>query len=225
MDLAGHNITISGTGNLTCFDSANEDLKSFGTLTLTGVTLNNPGYNNVNGKNYYTLQEGNVYSFHLLDWAITGASLRPSTAGIYFTGTWTCDAALAVKIDSFGVAVSLHNMPGADFRTDAENDNMWSAFTADQFQSGKRYNGIMIDGILKQTDADRIAMNPIYGKMPISAVAYITIGGETLVSEGVAMSLQDILSAVSEIPTYNETFQSFLDAWKPYGLTGSDWEF
>jgi len=225
VDLAGHNIAISGSGNLTCFDSANEDLKSFGTLTLTGVTLNNPGYNNVNGKNYYTLQEGNVYSFHLLDWAITGASLRPSTAGIYFTGTWTCDAALAAKIDSFGVAVSLHNMPGADFRTDAENDNMWSAFTADQFQSGKAFNGIMIDGILKQTDADRIAMNPIYGKMPISAVAYITIGGETSVSEGVAMSLQDILSAVSEIPTYNETLQSFLDAWKPYGLTGSDWEF
>lgn len=225
MDLAGHNAVISGTGTLTCYDSANEDLKTFGTLTLTGLTLNNAGYNSVNNKNYYALQEGNVYSFHLLDFALTGAALRPSTAGIYFTGVWTCDAYLASKIDSFGVAVSLHNMPGADFRTDAENDNMWSAFTADQFESGKSFTGIMIDGILKQTDESRIAMNPIYGKMPISAVAYVTIGGETLVSQGVAMSLQDILSAISEVPDYADALTSFLAAWQPYGLTGKDWEF
>ena len=225
MDLAGHNAVISGTGTLTCYDSANEDLQTFGTLTLTGLSLKNAGYNSVNNKNYYALQEGNVYSFHLLDWGLTGAALRPSTAGIYFTGTWTCDAYLASRMDSFGVAVSLHNMPGADFRTDAEGDNMWSAFTADQFESGKSFNGIMIDGILKQTDESRIAMNPIYGKMPISAVAYVTIGGETLVSEGVAMSLQDILSAISEVPEYTDTLTTFLAAWQPYGLTGKDWEF
>ena len=37
VDLAGQNVNVTGTGNVTFFDSANADFKTYGTATVTGV--------------------------------------------------------------------------------------------------------------------------------------------------------------------------------------------
>ena len=223
LNLAGHNVTISGSGNITSYDSANDDYKTYGTLTLTGVTLNNGAKATVADKEYYTIKEDNTYSFHLLDMAITSASLRPGNAGMYFGATWRCDDKLASAISGYGVVVSTHNMPGSDFMTDPEEDNLWTAYTG--LTSGAEQQGVLIDGILKNTDAARINMNSAYGQMPISAVAYVTIGGESFVSDGVAMSLYDILSALdaSTPAAHQPALQEFIAYWKQYGL--ANWAF
>ena len=223
LDLAGKNATINGSGTITCYDSANDNYKTYGTLTLTGATLNNGAKATVNGKEYYTVQEGNDYSFHLLDMSITSASLRPSTAGMYFGATWRCDDKLASAISGYGVVVSTHNMPGADFMTDSEEDNLWTAYT--NLTSGVEQQGVLIDGILKNTDEARINMNSAYGQMPISAVAYVTIDGESFVSGGVAMSLYDMLTALdaSTPAAHQSALQEFITYWKQYGL--EDWAF
>ena len=209
VNLAGNNATISGSGNITVFDSANEDLKTYGTLALTGITLNNPGKETLNGYDYYTVTEGNVHSFHILTMNIASVTLRPSAAGIYFNGLWQCDQKLASSVESYGVAVSLHNMPGSDFATDAEDDNLWSAYTG--LESGKAKSGVLITGILKE---DRDAnLNTAYSQMPISAVAYITLGGNTYVSEGVQLSLRDVVTALdTKVPA------DFLAYWDKYGF-------
>ena len=84
---------------------------------------------------------------------------------------------------------------------------------------------MLIDGILKNTDEARINMNSAYGKMPISAVAYVTIDGESFVSDGVSMSLYDMLSALdANTPAVHQSaLQAFVDYWKQYGI--ADWAF
>lgn len=212
VDLKGQDISLSGTGTVNCYDSANEDLSTYGTLTLTGITLENNGKATFNDKDYYTVTEGNAHSFHILSMDITGVSLRPSAAGMYFTAKWTCDSKLAESMDACGVAVSLHNMPGTDFMTDPEDDNMWTAFT--QLESGKPQTGVLITGILKEDRQP--ALNDAYSKMPISAVAYITVGGNTYVSQGVQMSLSDVITALQN---GGHSLEDFLTYWKAYGLT------
>lgn len=223
VDAAGHSGKLSGSGNVTCYDSANADLKTFGTLEISGVALNNPNKTTVSGKDYYTVFENGSYSFHLLEMSITSASLRPGNAGMYFGGTWQCDEALAKHCGSYGIAVSTHNMPGTDFIADPEADNLWTAYT--DLQSGQEMQGVMIDGILKDTEADWIKMNPPYGKMPVCAVAYVTIDGHTYVSDGIAMSLYDLLSILDEsTPDVHKTaLQAFMDHWRSYGL--DNWSF
>ena len=212
IDLNGKNVSLSGSGSITVCDSANEDLQTYGTLNLSGITLTNTGYSSVNGKNYFTLNENGVYSFHRLDMALTGIALRPSAAGMYFNGVWTCDAKMAEAIDAHGVVVSLHNMPGADFMTDPEEDNLWTAFNS--LTPGEEKSGVLITGILKE---DRgAAMNQAYSQMPVSAAAYFTVDGTTYTTEGIQMSLHTLLTLVQE---GGHDLTDFLTYWSNYGFT------
>ncbi len=212
IDLGGKNVTLSGSGSISCFDSANEDFKTYGTLTLMGVTLDNPGYSEVNGKNYFTLEENGTYSFHRLDMALTGVALRPAKAGMYFNAVWNCDAKMAAAIDTHGVVVSTHNMPGSDFLTDPEEDNLWTSFTA--LEPGKEKTGVLISGILKE---DRNPdLNSAYSQMPISAKAYFTVDGTAYTSEGTAMSLSGLLELLKE--NHAAQLEEFIAYWSKYGL-------
>lgn len=223
MDLFGNDATVTGTGSILFFDSANEDYTTYGTVAASGITVENTAKTNVNGKDYYTVAENGCYSFHLLNMAVTSVSLRPKNAGMYFGATWVCDDKLAQHIGSFGVVVSTHNMPDADFMTDPEKDNLWTSYT--DLTSGTELQGVLIDGILKDTDATRIKMNAAYGKMPTCAAAYVTIDGETHISSGTFMSLYEMMTLLdANTPeTYKAALQAFIARWKQYGL--DDWTF
>lgn len=211
IDLAGKAVTLSGSGSITCYDSANEDFATYGTLTLSGITLSNTGYNEVSGKNYFTLEENGTYSFHRLDMALTGVALRPSAAGMYFNAVWNCDAKMAEAIDTHGVVVSLHNMPTADFMTDPEEDNLWTAFEA--LTPGEEKTGALITGILKEDRAPQL--NQAYSQMPVSAVAYFTVGDTTYTTDGVQLSLYELLTLVQEA---GHDLTDFLAYWGNYGF-------
>lgn len=134
VDVAGQNISITGAGNVTCFDSANHDYKKFGTVTVTGPTLVNNLQTEIDNKTYVTVLNSNQYSFHRLDMGVESISIRPGNAGVYYSCTWNCDSTLAQNLKHFGVAVSLNHMPKNDFTTD--KNVLYTESTQENFNAG-----------------------------------------------------------------------------------------
>ena len=216
VDLLGQNVTFTGNGNVTCFDSSNDDFDGFGTAVFNGPVCSNTPFTTVEGKNYYAAEENGVCSFHRIDARISGVSLRPSADGIYYTGIWNCDAFVAEKIESYGVAVSLTAMP-----TENMEDSLYTVFEGATFEAGVQKTGVMIRGILKAESAD----NDINGKLPIFAAPYLTIDGSVVLGTGLGKSLYDVLTTFDQnMGIYNdhaETLQSFMAKWDDlsWGLT------
>ena len=192
LDLAGYDITgdLTVNGSLTVYDSATDDYTVADSLcgeitgTVTGTLVAKEGYiAAANGFHRF----GGQY--------ISSVSLRPGNAGIYYTATFLCDEVLADALE-MGVAVSLADMPGADFETD--EDTRYTVGTT----------GVMIQNILTgdTEDADRAIMD-------IYAAAYVKLpDGTVVVSENtVAYSLYDVLCILK---TQNpEAFNSFCETW------------
>ena len=222
VDLAGQNVNITGTGTVYGMDSANDTYKTCGSATFgEGVTLAGKK-TQVGEKTYFAVADGNAYSFHRLGMDITGISLRPSAAGLYYTAQWQCDEVLADKIDAFGVAVSLVDGLGDDFA--AQGNSLYTQQTG--FVSGTTGNGVLITGILDTTRES--SLNSQYGKTPVYAVAYVTLDGENYTGSAKEHSIQSLLQMLSDniytYYNYSAVLQNFVDRWDDYGLTGSDWD-
>ena len=221
VDLAGQNVNITGTGTVYGMDSANDTYKTCGSATFgEGVTLAGKK-TQVGEKTYFAVADGDAYSFHRLGMDITGISLRPSAAGLYYTAQWQCDEVLADKIDAFGVAVSLVDGLGDDFA--AQGNSLYTQQTG--FVSGTTGNGVLISGILDTTRES--SLNSQYGKIPVYAVAYVTLDGENYTGSAKEHSIQSLLQMLSDniytYYNYSAVLQNFVDRWDDYGLTGSDW--
>ena len=225
IDLAGTNQTITGTGTVTIFDSANADFKTYGTATVNGPAVSNAFATEVEGNTYYMIANGNTYTFHRLENKITGVSLRPSVAGMYYTSVWACDDALAQLIQYFGVAVNLKAQPAADFQT----TSMYTAFQPSEFESGVNKNSVLVANIFSTEAADNAAR----GKQSIFASSYVTFAnGETAyhaVETGKDLSLHDVLSILeansNDYAAYAAALENFMTKWSQYGVTGDDWNF
>ena len=192
LDLAGCDITgaLTVDGSLTVYDSATDDYTvadgKCGEITgnVTGTLVAKEGY----------IAAAN--GFHKFgDQYISGVSLRPNNAGIYYTATFLCDEVLADALQ-MGVAVSLVDMPGADFMTD--EDTLYTTGTT----------GVMIQNILTgdAEDADRAIMD-------IYAASYVVLpDGTVLTSENeVAYSLYDILLILKD--QNPSAFKDFCTTW------------
>ena len=232
VNIAGQSVAITGTGNVTVFDSANDTYELYGSATIDGPTLVNEKLQTVGGKQYYTLAVAGNYTFHRVELTLITASLRPSIGGIYYTGRWSCDEAIKPHIGNFGVAASIVSMPEKDFADLVKPTSKWTVFEAADFESGITKTGVMISGILKDAadnvTPDRIAMNAEYGQKKVHAVAYLNIDGVNYVGGGLSYSLYDILKIVSDnIEDYSdkaETLQSFMTHWSANGLVGEPWD-
>ena len=192
LDLAGCDITgdLTVDGSLTVYDSATDDYTVADgkcgeiTGTVTGTLVAKDGYiAAANGFHKF----GGQY--------ISGVSLRPNNAGIYYTATFLCDEVLAQTLET-GVAVSLADMPGGDFATD--EDTLYTVGST----------GVMIQNILKgdTEDADRAIMD-------IYAASYVVLpDGTVLTSENeVAYSLYDILLILKD--QNPSAFKDFCTTW------------
>lgn len=230
VDVNGTNATVTGSGKLYGFDSANDDYDGYGTVTVTGATVE-PVYQAHNGNRYVAVTNGTATSFHRLGIGISTVSLRPSIAGIYFNGTWQCDSVLEAMIDTFGVAVSVEDMPGADFETD--NDTLYTTFGADQFVNGKPQTSVMIKNILVSGGE-----NEGRGNKPIYAAPYAKLtNGELIFGDdstgkdaGVCYTMKQVMGSVNRIwPRLQENQKSgvkklyeldteTLDTWDLYNI-------
>ena len=224
VDLSGQNVTVTGTGNVTFFDSANADFKTYGTATVTGAVVSNTVKTAVKGNDYYTVQEGNAYSFHRLSVELTNVSIRPSTAGIYYDGIWGCDEKLAsTMVDTFGIAVSLTALPGETF-----DSALATAYTADQMVSGAPMTGVIIADIL-ETGSDA---NDTNGRKPVYARAYLKLTDGTVIlsDTGAAESLYSVMTRLDTLLTENvkqyrqfrPAAKAFYETWKEDGM--GSWE-
>ena len=192
LDLNGHDITgnLTVDGTLTVYDSATDDYDVsdgiYGEITgtVTGTLVAKEGY--------IAAADG----FHRFGGQyISGVSLRPGSAGIYYTATFLADEVLLGELET-GVAVSLADMPGADFETD--EDTLYAKGT----------HGVLVQNILRgdADDADR-AIQDIY------AAAYVKLPDGTIsISETeVAYSLFDILMLLKE--QNPQAYESFVNTW------------
>ena len=188
LDLNGYDITgaVTVDGTLTVKDSATDDYDVsdglYGEITgnVTGTLAAAEGY--------VAAADG----FHKLDQYISHVNLRPGSAGIYYTATFLADEVLLSEMET-GVAVSLTDLPGADFETDA--DTLYTEGTS----------GVIIENILKgdAEDADRAIMD-------IYAASYVKLKSGTVLTsdETIAYSLYDVLLLLQQ--QNPEDFESFL---------------
>lgn len=233
VDLNGNNLSVTGTGTISGFDSKNDDYSAFGTLTADGEITVQKAFMAPNGRQYVAVTDETGTSFHRLGLAVTGVSLRPTAQGIYFKAAWECDDTLRDKIDSFGVAVSTVDVPKADFATDA--DTLYTTVAAENLVSGQAVTSAMIENIVKPGED-----NQTRGAMPIYAAPYAVIDGVTVVADdnaptmgGVIYSMKTVLQGINRIwPKLSDTQQQAVrdlyaidgevfDTWDLYNITAA----
>ena len=235
VDLNGHNITVTGNGMLSGFDTSNDDYNGFGTAIVSGVQVCS-AVKAPNDKNYIAITDENGTSFHCMGLRVSGISLRPSVAGFYYQATWQCDEALQAKIKSYGVAVSLRDMPRADFASDG--DTLWTKTDSAEFVSGQAKTSAIISNIFSANAAD----NDNRGRRGIFAAPYVilndgTEAGITVIGDdgnavagGVCYSLHDVMRKVNRmwpslsqtqkagVNTLYDTYADVLDTWDMYNI-------
>ena len=232
VDVAGQSISISGTGDVTCFDSANNNYENFGSVTVTGPTLVNTLQTVIDNKTYVTVLDNSTYSFHRLDMGVESISIRPANSGVYYSCTWNCDTTLTSKLKHFGVAVSIDHMPNSDFATD--KTVLYTEADQDSFSTGKESNSVLITNILRKNNTQ----NDTRGRKNIFATPYITMENGSnqeqaivALSESQAQfSLHDVMQLVdNRIATDPINYRrltlpmrNFYETWKDDGM--QTWE-
>ena len=228
VDICGQTINVSGPYTLYGMDSSGDDYTAPTGKVVLAEETTLASSASVCGKQYIASRNAQEATFHRLENRITNVTLRPSADGIYYTGSFGCDATLTSDIASYGVAVSLVNAPGADFMTDS--DTLYTNFEGASLQGGANVTGTLISGIMKQENNAKL--NSAYGQMPIFAASYLMMNDGTVVlSDSVALSLQDVMKTVDTLidsdPLHfrklTNPMRAFYDKWEENGM--ADWNF
>jgi hypothetical protein len=142
-------------------------------------------------------------------------------------------------VDTYGLVLSLANMPGADFMDDRNaqgaNENGFTAMeniipvSAENGYTVTMNSGSVF-GIMKENTA-MAAANAQRGKMPIYANAYLEIDADRdgvsefymAVNDGeIAWSLYDVLATIdgrwSDFTAAHEKVTAFYSHWAQYGM-------
>ena len=170
VDFNGYDYTVTGSGKLYIMDAAGDGFDG----TLAKIAYNNVATSAVNPYNdyqYVTLPNGDgTYSAHRIELKISAVSIRPRSAGVYYTAQLNCDDTLKAAFQVAGVAVSLDAIPGYDYATE-------SLYTKTNTLTGSEFNGVLVNEILKNGEN-----NDQRGNMTIYANAYaaFTVEGQTV---------------------------------------------
>ena len=199
VDLNGCDLIVGGDGKLIAYDSSNDsyDAIACGKIVNAGQIEIQKNVTTSNGNCYIAVSHNDGITMHRLDIGISAVAVRPSIDGVYYTATFHCDNVLQQEIQMQGVAVSLVDLPGDDFETDA--DTLYAV--------GK--NGVMISNIIKgdAEDADRAIMD-------IYAAAFVKLKDGTILTsdEVVAYSFYDVLMIMK---TQNPAaYKSYIQKWQ-----------
>ena len=131
LDLAGFDLNLKGRGKVSGYDTANDtyDHLACGILTAEpGITCQ-ATFIAPNGNRYVSLMDGSYSTFHRMDMQIKTVTLRTSAAGLYYKAQYTCDRQVEEKVSSYGIVVSLQDVPGADFKSTEGDAHIRSALT------------------------------------------------------------------------------------------------
>ena len=225
LQLAGSNVTLDGNAVVFVADSTNDSYTRYGTLTAgEDISIANEAFFDETHR-YIALNIDGVYSFHRVVIQLNHVTLRTGDKpGMYYKANYKCDPILADRIDSYGVVLSLQDMPYADFEDEA--GNVWTKYDINDFKANRTNNtvsttsgsvvNIIKESLSKEDNAARMQMKVYanaYLKIDLSGMGTYTCfvsdmdnSGKTADAEdftGVAYSLFDI---VKEIDTNWETY-------------------
>ena len=234
LDICGQTVNISGGYTLYGMDSSGDEFTvPTGKATIAPETRV-AEETRVAGKRYMAAGNETGMQFHRFENRITGVALRPSAAGIYFTGAFGYNQTIGTEIAAYGVAVSAVNMPGKDFMTN--RDTLYTTVAAANQESGTEQTSVLISNILR---ADRTSeLNDAYGKMPVFVTAYILMKDGTVLlsdtpepTDDVAYSLYGVLENIDRLITedpiayrkYTNPLRDFFNQWAELGI--GTWEF
>jgi len=243
VDLNGHNLTVGGSGTLKAFDSRNDSYneKLCGKIAATGSVKVAQEVDAPNGNRYIAITESGKTTMHRLQMCLTAVSMRTSQAGIYYKATYQCDEQVEKLVAAYGIVLSVHNMPGADFMSEAEakDRNCYTCYTED-FASGVVVTSGSVFNIMNtQRDA---STNDAYGQCDIYANPYLMLTtdavfvgdtkntGKTVDAsdfDGNAYSLRDAMGLMDDIffryaLSARNRINDFYNTWQDKGMA---WQF
>ena len=221
IDLNGYRnvntITIKNGATVYLKDSSTDDfIGSFGRLEKVSGTVKA-----MNGYLLHTDENGYI-SAHAYQLMIDSVVLRPSNAGIYFSGSFQSSDSVPVR--SKGVVVSLYNeMPVAD---GSDDTCLWS--------SGN--TSVLVQNVL-DTDKDKVD-NALCSTRLIYARAYVGLSdGNFIYSDVVAVNLRQIVESIDanwsvltdvqkeSIDSMYQIFRETMDMWNTPNLKSYRKEF
>ena len=235
VDICGQSVKVSGPYTFYGMDSSGDGFTvptgkavlAEGTKLASDVTMG--------GKRYIAASDETGATFHRLENKIENVTLRPSADGIYFTGSFGCDETLSGNIASYGVAVSVMDMPGQDFMTD--EDTLYTNFDAATLEGGAKQTGVLISGILK--DERTAEYNSVYGKTPVFATSYLIMKDGTVIlsdnsaerTDDIAYSLYDVMAQIDRLildeplsyRKYTNTMRAYFEKWEDTAM--KNWTF
>ncbi|MBR4864133.1 MAG: DUF4886 domain-containing protein [Oscillospiraceae bacterium] len=192
VDMNGCNVTVSGAYTLKLMDSTGDDFtEPEGTATVAAETTVSKDHTAPNGNRYLVLDN----KAHRIALQLTNVNIRPAANGLYYTGAWGADDTVKAMLDTYGMAVSLTDMPDGDFAT--EGENLWTEFAAADMVSGEKKPGVIIEGILAEDNDAR--QNDWNAKANIFATAYMKLKDGTVLTSDAPGYGDDIYYSVYSV--------------------------
>lgn len=193
-DLDGHVVNVNGVtatinGAVTCFDTTNDDYEGYGVVTLGTAPATN--YIAPNGYLYIAVKEAEgQYSFHRLNMEFERLSIRPRSAGIYYSSSWNADNALVgaltgmeYEADPFitGYGMALKKNSAATSESFEEGGFAYTYFDniygeTNEYlcnNKGAEINSCLLSNIINETNG--VDVNQANAEVMIYATPYVEI--------------------------------------------------
>lgn len=207
MDLNGCNLTGTAvaSGKLYCYDSDTADYNATNESGYGIITGDNAGIAECSKTNYITAVRDEGTSFHAVATTMETINLRANRAGIYYGAFFLGDHIVQDYIDSFGVAVSIVDIPVDE--NGIANHAQYSAFKQSDFSpsNASEYTSTVLVDILSSKYST--FNNRKYAATPVIGRAYIKLTDGTFIcSDSYSYSLQNVIEATGSIwndPEYN----------------------
>ena len=206
LDLAGNSVTgtvtVTDGAVLYGMDSQTDDydvsdgiygkltVVTQGTGKVTGATATK------DWDNYLLVNEGGAVSFHRVTLQVYGMTLRPQVAGLYYNSHFLADEKAASAITSFGIALSVKDVPTGENMEDIGACAEFTGFVGGPEGNCNR-NGALLTGILHAENDSLVNLRNL--NMPIYGVAYAKTADGCLTGLPVCYSLMEMVEAVDGI--------------------------
>lgn len=214
-------VTVANGNILTVKDTTTDDFSAadgYGKITAQGNVLAAEGY--------VAIEEADGTSFHRLDLKIHSANLRPSVAGIYYTGSFGGDQVVKSAIDTYGTALSLERLPSGTNLLENNFKGSYTAFSADSWICGQvgQANGTLLRDILKQSNTPE--ENKVNGETVIYSASYVKFkDGTVVIGQPVVITLRQIVEKIDGMYESLNKHQSdaFAAMYETYAAAMDHW--
>ena len=147
-------------------------------------------------------------------------SLRPSNAGVYYTGCFVGDSLVAGKVEEYGIALNAYEAPNKD--NIKANGSSICVVATQVWDVNCTMTGAMLSGIMKQSNTEKV--NAENANMVIYGRAYIKVDGGYIFSETVQFSLKQLVEIADEYDLISgDGFTAMMQMYELYAQIMDKW--